>query len=98
MIKELMLNGFEKTTNLLLNMDPDNKKNLNSLKEQSFQIEISDWDLSFYIEISAQNILFNRSSNIEPICHIKGKLWDFIALSKPNALKFPKIRLLSLGI
>lgn len=74
----LALKPLEIAINRYLLLDPDAIEHLKELQNKIIKIEISDWDIVFYIEIKKETLNLLSDSSRTPDSIIKGKLFDLI--------------------
>lgn len=81
----LALKGLEAALNKVLRLDPQTLKKLQSLDSKSIKIDITDWNIAFYILPYAQGIQLLADYHEAPSTIITGKLFNLVKVGAARA-------------
>jgi ubiquinone biosynthesis protein UbiJ len=83
----LFLPGLEALLNRYLRLDPDTIKRIAKLQGKTIEINISDWNITFFIAPTQDGLQLNTQTPQTPDCIIHGKLFDLIQSVQSNQKK-----------
>jgi len=81
----LALTGLEAALNKVLRLDPDTLKKCRQLDGKSIKLEITDWDISFFILPYAQGVQLITDHHQTPNTTISGKLFNLMKVGAAGA-------------
>src|SRR3989338_10866583 len=72
----MLLLPLEKALNFYIGLDPEAKELLTHLDHKLIALEITDWNLNFYLKVVQQHIQLLEKTALKPDTLIKGTLFD----------------------
>jgi ubiquinone biosynthesis protein UbiJ len=80
MLKNVALKGIELAVNRYLELDPDCIQDIAQLSGKVVQIQITDWNLQWFIQLTKSGLDFSAEAPATPDTIVSGKLFDLFNL------------------